>query len=56
MEGGEIEKEIINAGDMVYDPPNVIHAGRFLEDTVEVSFVPNLATKIIMKLIRSKLN
>lgn len=38
VKGGEIEKEILNAGDMVYDPPNVIHAGKFLEDTVELAF------------------
>lgn len=38
IEGGAMEKEILNAGDMVYDPPNVIHAGRFLEDTVELAF------------------
>lgn len=38
VEGDETEKEILNAGDMVYDPPNVIHAGRFLEDTVELVF------------------
>ena len=38
VEGGEMEMEILNAGDMVYDPPNVIHAGKFLEDTVELAF------------------
>ena len=38
VSGEKIEKEILNAGDMVYDPPNMIHAGRFLEDTVELAF------------------
>ena len=38
VDGGEIEREILNAGDMVYDPPNIIHAGKFLEDTVELVF------------------
>ena len=37
-EACKIEMEILNAGDMVYDPPNMIHAGRFLEDTVELAF------------------
>lgn len=38
VDGGEVEKAILNAGDMVYDPANVIHAGVFLEDTVELAF------------------
>ena len=38
VEGGELEKEILNAGDMVCTPPNVIHAVKFLEDTVLWAF------------------
>lgn len=34
VEGRDIETEIIEAGDMVYTPPNTIHAVRFLEDSV----------------------
>lgn len=33
VEGGEIEKEILNPGDMIYTPANIIHAVKFLEDT-----------------------
>ncbi len=33
VEGGQIEKEILNAGDMVYTPANIIHMVKFLEDT-----------------------
>ena len=36
--GGELEKEILNAGDMVCTPPNVIHAVKFLEDSVLLTF------------------
>lgn len=32
--GGDIEKEIIETGDMVYTPSNTIHAVKFLEDSV----------------------
>jgi quercetin dioxygenase-like cupin family protein len=38
VEGGEIEKEILNAGDMVCTPPLTIHAVKFLEDTVFWTF------------------
>lgn len=34
IEGGEMETEVINAGDMVYTPPLLAHAMRFLEDSV----------------------
>jgi quercetin dioxygenase-like cupin family protein len=33
VEGGAIEKEILNAGDMVFTPANTIHTVKFLEDT-----------------------
>ena len=35
---GELEKEILNAGDMVCTPANTVHAVRFLEDTVFLTF------------------
>jgi len=38
VEGGEMEKEILNAGDMVMTPPNIIHAVKFLEDTEFLTF------------------
>jgi len=38
LEGGEVEKEILNAGDMVCTPPNIVHAVKFLEDTVFLAF------------------
>lgn len=34
VEGGEIESAVLEAGDMVYTPPMVIHAVKFLEDSV----------------------
>ena len=34
----KIKKTTLNAGDMIYDAPTVIHAGKFLEDTVELAF------------------
>ena len=34
VEGGELEMEVLNAGDMVYTPAMTMHAVRFLEDTV----------------------
>ncbi|OGE78147.1 MAG: hypothetical protein A2751_03220 [Candidatus Doudnabacteria bacterium RIFCSPHIGHO2_01_FULL_46_14] len=38
VDGGQIEKEILNAGDMVETPPMTIHAVKFLEDTVFLAF------------------
>ena len=38
VNGGRLKKTILKAGDMIYDPPMVIHAGRFLEDTIELAF------------------
>lgn len=38
VEGGRLEKEILGPGDMVYTPPMTIHAAKFLEDTVFLTF------------------
>ena len=32
--GGEIETAVLSAGDMVFTPPEMIHAMRFLEESV----------------------
>src|SRR3989344_4848568 len=38
VEGGEIEKVTLQAGDMVETPPMTIHTVKFLEDTVFLTF------------------
>lgn len=38
VEGGELESEILGAGDMVFTPPLTIHAVKFLEDTTMLAF------------------
>lgn len=38
VEGGEVETEILESGDMVFTPAMTIHAVRFLEDTVFLTF------------------
>lgn len=38
VEGGDLEKEILGPGDMVYTPAMTIHAVRFLEDTTLLAF------------------
>lgn len=34
VEGGEITSVVLEAGDMVYTPPMMVHAMKFLEDSV----------------------
>ena len=36
--GDKLESEIVGAGDMVYTPPMMIHAVKFLEDTIFWAF------------------
>jgi quercetin dioxygenase-like cupin family protein len=38
VEGGEIESIVLNAGDMIYTPPMIVHSVKFLEDTVFFAF------------------
>ena len=38
VDGGEAETQILEAGDMVFTPPMMIHAARFLEDSVMLAF------------------
>ena len=38
VEGGKLEKTALNAGDMVYSAPMIIHAFKFLEDTVMYAY------------------
>lgn len=38
MSGGEVESAILEAGDMVYTAPMIIHTVKFLEDTVFFAF------------------
>ena len=38
VKGGEVESAILEAGDMIFTPTMTIHAVRFLEDTVFVTF------------------
>ena len=38
VEGGEVEMQILYAGDMVYTPPMMIHGVRFLDDTTFLVF------------------
>ena len=38
VEGGQEEVVVLEAGDMVRTPPNIIHAVKFLEDTVFLAF------------------
>ena len=38
VEGGEVESAILEAGDMIFTPTMTIHAVRFLEDTVFLTF------------------
>ena len=38
VEGGEVESTILEAGDMIFTPTMTIHAVRFLEDTVFLTF------------------
>lgn len=38
VEGGEIESDILETGDMVFTPPMMIHAAKFLEDSVMLAF------------------
>lgn len=34
VSGGEVQTAVLSAGDMVFTPPEMIHAMRFLEDSV----------------------
>ncbi|MDD5110176.1 MAG: cupin domain-containing protein [Patescibacteria group bacterium] len=36
--GGKTETAVLSAGDMVFTPPMVVHAVKFLEDTVFLAF------------------
>ena len=38
VEGGEIESAVLEAGDMIFTPTMTIHAVRFLEDSVFLTF------------------
>ena len=38
VDGGEIESAVLEAGDMVFTPSMTIHAVRFLEDSVFLTF------------------
>ncbi len=38
VEGGEIESAVLEPGDMIFTPALTIHAVRFLEDTVFLTF------------------
>ncbi len=38
VEGGEIESAILESGDMIFTPTMTIHAVRFLEDSVFLTF------------------
>ena len=38
VEGGELEKEVLEAGDTIYTPAMVKHAVKFLEDSVLLAF------------------
>lgn len=38
VEGGVLEKEVLNPGDMVYTEAMIIHAVKFLEDSVLLAF------------------
>lgn len=38
VNGDKMESDIINAGDMVYTPPMMVHAVKFLEDTIFLAF------------------
>lgn len=38
VEGGELESAILDPGDMVFTPAMMIHAVRFLEDSVFLTF------------------
>lgn len=39
--GGKLESATLHAGDMVYTPPKVVHAVKFLEDSVLLAFSTN---------------
>ncbi len=38
VEGGEVESAVLEAGDMVFTPAMTIHAVRFLEDSMFLTF------------------
>ena len=38
VEGGELEQETLQAGDMVFTPAMTMHAVKFLEDSVLMAF------------------
>ena len=45
IDGGTEEVEILNAGDMVYTPPLMHHAVKFLEDSVFLAFATEERTQ-----------
>lgn len=38
VDGGELESVILEAGDMVFTPPMIVHTVKFLEDTIFFTF------------------
>ncbi len=38
VEGGELESAVLESGDMIFTPATIIHAVRFLEDSIFLTF------------------
>lgn len=38
LDGGKIESAVLEPGDMVFTPATMVHAARFLEDSVLIAF------------------